>query len=77
MVLLHQSKELNTRRGARLASFPRLRKELTMKSYQSILPSQTSNLQLFFLHCWQGLAEQWQFYQHLAISQWDPHDDNQ
>ena len=48
-----------------------------MKSYQSILPSQTSNLQLFFFHCWQGLIEQWQFYQHLAVSQWDLHDDNQ
>jgi hypothetical protein len=46
-----------------------------MKSFNSILPSQTSNLQSFLEHCLLSLQDSWSFYRDLAVSQWDLDDD--
>lgn len=46
-----------------------------MKSFNSILPSQTSNLQSFLEHCLWSLQDSWSFYRDLAVSQWDLDDE--
>jgi len=46
-----------------------------MKSFSSILPSQTSNLQSLVEHCLLSLQESWSFYRDLAVSQWDLDDE--
>ncbi|MFN6970997.1 MAG: hypothetical protein ACK4NN_09030 [Rheinheimera sp.] len=46
-----------------------------MKSFNSILPSQTSNLQSLLEHCLLSVQECWCFYRDLAVSQWDFEDD--
>jgi len=49
--------------------------EPMMKSFNSILPSQTSNLQSLVEHCLLSLQEYWYFYRDLAVSQWDLDDE--
>jgi hypothetical protein len=46
-----------------------------MKSFNSILPSQTSNIHSLLEHCLQSLQDSWSFYRDLAVSQWDLDDD--
>jgi len=46
-----------------------------MKSFNSILPSQTSSLQSLLEHCLLSLQESWSFYRDLAVSQWDLDDE--